>query len=302
MIEIRPQVQAAIARNRAVVALESTVIAHGLPWPRSLETAHAMEETVRQEGAEPATIGILDGRAVVGLTEEEIALMAQAETVAKVSRRDLAAIVSGGGLGATTVAATIFLAHRAGIRILATGGIGGVHRGGERSLDISADLTELARTPMAVICAGAKSILDLPRTLEVLETQGVPVFGYRTDRFPAFYCRDSGLAVAHCVDSPQAAAGAITAQWDLGLDTGMVIAQPPPAADALDRSEVERFIAAATERAADAGIHGRDLTPWLLADLARASDGRTLETNISLLLANARLAGRIATAEVSLRK
>ena len=299
-LEIRPEVEQALGRGRAVVALESTVIAHGLPHPRNLEAARGMEEAVRESGTVPATIGLLGGRIVVGLTPEEIELVATTRDVLKVSRRDLSAAITSKQLGATTVAATLLAARQAGIRIVATGGIGGVHRGAEESFDVSADLTELGRTPVAVVCSGCKIILDLPRTLEVLETQGVPVVGFGTDEFPAFYVRESGLPLEHRVDTPEQAARLMAAEWGLGLSGGIVIAQPPPAASALGRGEVEALLEEALAAAKVEAIRGKRLTPYLLEQLSRRSGGRTLEANIALLLQNARLAGQIASAFAAL--
>jgi len=285
-----------------VVALESSVFAHGLPHPHNLDTARRMETAVREEGAVPATTGVLDGRLVVGLSGEEIERLAQAHGVAKVSRADLSSLLVTRRPGATTVAAAIFLAAQAGIRVLATGGIGGVHRGGERSLDISADLGELARTPLAVVCSGAKGILDLPRTLEMLETLGVPVVGYGTSEFPAFYAQQSGLFLDHRVDTPAEAAGLMAAQWDLGLSAGIVFAHPPPAESALGSAELEALVERATASATSDGIRGKALTPYLLDRLARESGGRTLECNLSLLVQNARVAARIAVSYSALRR
>jgi pseudouridine-5'-phosphate glycosidase len=295
-LEVRPEVAAALAAGKAVVALESTVIAHGLPRPHNLETARSMEAAVRAEGAVPATIGLVKGRMVAGLSSDEITHLANTEGVAKVSRRDLSAVLHSGKLGATTVAATMFIAAQAGIRVFATGGIGGVHRGAEDTFDISADLFELARTPVAVVCSGAKIILDLPRTLELLETLGVPVVGYGTSEFPGFYARESGLALDSRVDTPDAAARLIATQWGLGLSSGIVIGSPPPAASALPRQELERLIESALKSAAAAGIRGKLVTPYLLQCLAKESGGRTLETNIALLVENSRVAARIAVA------
>lgn len=295
-LDIRSPVREALARNRPVVALESTVISHGLPEPHNLQTALAMEAAIRDAGATPATIGLIDGQAVVGLTAEEIESFAASREVAKVSRRDLATILAAHKLGATTVAATIYLADRAGIRIMATGGLGGVHRGGEESLDISADLYELARTPVAVVCAGAKAILDLPRTLEVLETLGVAVVGYGTDEFPAFYSRESGLRTSHRVDTASDAASLLTAQHSLGLSSGVLFAQPPPHGSALPRESVEGWIEDAIDAARAEGVTGRAVTPYLLERVAAASAGKTLAANQELLLKNARLAATIATA------
>ncbi len=292
--EIAPEIQRAVKKGQPVVALESTLISHGLPRPQNFETALALETAVRREGALPVTVGIAGGRLVIGLTEEEIRELAEAAGVLKVSRRGLAAAVASGGLGATTVSATMWAAKRTGIRVMATGGIGGVHRGGESSFDISTDLTELGRTRVGVVCSGAKAILDLERTVEMLETQGVPVVGFRTDTFPAFYSKDSGRNVPDRVDSAQEAAARLAAHWGLGVDSGVLIVQPPPADRALDREETERWIATALEEATARGIRGESVTPFLLARLAELSDGQTLETNRALLVANAALAARIA--------
>lgn len=265
-----------------------------------------MEEAVRAAGATPATIGVLDGKLVVGLSEEQIAFFSEAQDVAKVSRADLAWLLASGRPGATTVAGTLIAAQLAGIPVFATGGIGGVHRGGENSLDISADLTELARTPVAVVCAGAKAILDLPRTLEVLETLGVPVVGYGTKEFPGFYSRQSGLELVHQVETPEQAARVMETLWGLGqpeergtggrINTGILFGNPVPLESALPRSEIETFIASALRSAEAAGVRGKSVTPFLLQEVARLSDGRTLRANTALLVANAGLAGRIAVA------
>ncbi len=293
-LEIRPEVAEAVAHHGPVVALESTLIAQGLPYPANRETALAAEERVRTAGALPATIGIAGGRVIVGLSRAEIETFATASDVIKVSRRDIAQAVASGVTGATTVAATMFAAHRAGIPILATGGIGGVHRGGEASLDVSADVIELGRTPVAVIASGAKSILDLPRTLEVLETQGVAVIGYRCDELPAFYLRASGLALEARVDTPAAAAEILRSQRLLGLTSGTLIANPPPDDDALDRDALEAWLTEAERRAADEEIVGKAVTPYLLRQLFDLSGGRTLAANIALIEANAALAAEIA--------
>jgi len=301
LISVRDDVAAALQRRAPVVALESTVIAHGLPRPHNLETARKMEAAVRASGATPATIGILDGKMVVGLTDNQLAFLAEAQDVAKVSRSDVSAVLASGRPGATTVAGTMFIAARAGLHVLATGGIGGVHRGSENTSDISADLTELSRTPVAVVCSGAKAILDLPRTVEVLETLGIPVVGYATNEFPAFYSRESGLPLQHRVDSPEDAARLIRIQWDLGClgkgsSSGIVIVNPPPAESALARAEIESLIVGALQAAERAGIRGKSVTPFLLEEVGRTSRGNTLETNIALLTANARLAAKIAVA------
>jgi pseudouridine-5'-phosphate glycosidase len=293
---VRDDVAAALQAHRPIVALESTVIAHGLPRPQNLETARAMEAAVRTEGAIPATIAIMDGCLIVGLSSEQLATFATSDGIAKVSRADLAAVRAARQSGATTVAATALIAALAGIRVFATGGIGGVHRGAELSFDISADLAEIARTPVAVVCAGAKAILDLPRTLEMLETLGVPVVGYRTSKFPAFYVEDSGLALQSRVETPAAAARLMQIHWELGLSSGIVFCNPPPAASALGKDEVDAWIAQSLQSAAAEGIRGKAVTPYLLDHLAKASHGQTLQTNIALLEHNARVAAQIAKA------
>jgi pseudouridine-5'-phosphate glycosidase len=293
LIDVRPEVDDALRTGQPVVALESTLIAHGLPWPLNLETGRAAEAAVRAEGAVPATIAVWRGRPTVGLTEAELEELAQSENVLKASRRDLAPAIFQARTAATTVAGTMFLAHHAGIRVFATGGIGGVHRGTEHTWDVSADLVELARTPVAVVCAGAKSILDLPRTLEVLETQGVPVVGYGTSEFPAFYLRSSGEPVNVRVDSPREAATLLATHWELD-GGGVVLAQPLPAEVALAAVELESALARAEEQARAAGVRGRALTPFLLARLAELTDGHTLRANRALVVANARLAAQVA--------
>ncbi|HTV60637.1 MAG TPA: pseudouridine-5'-phosphate glycosidase [Verrucomicrobiae bacterium] len=295
-LDVRPEVAKALAGGKPVVALESTVIAHGLPRPQNFETALEMEAAIREQGAVPATVGLIKGRLVAGLSREEIQVLANSDGVAKVSRRDLAAVVVEGGFGATTVAGTMLVAAAAGIRFFATGGIGGVHRDVSASLDISNDLAELSRTPVAVICAGAKVILDLPKTLEALETLGVPVAGFGTDEFPAFYCRESGLKVDTRVDTAEEAARLLEIHWGLGMNSGAVIANPPPADAALSRAEVEGLLARALESAATQGIQGKAVTPYLLSQMAKESGGKTLRTNIALLIHNARLAAQIASA------
>lgn len=294
-IETSPEVADALARGRPVVALETTLICHGIPRPRNLALAHAVEAAVREGGAVPATVALIGGRIRVGLGAKELALLAAADDVAKCSPRDLAPVLAGGGLGATTVAGTIFVAARLGIRVMATGGIGGVHRGGEGSLDVSADLHELRRSGVAVVCSGAKVILDLPRTLEVLETLGVPVIGAGTDDFPAFYVRGSGLPVRR-VDGPASIAAVVRAQAGLGWPAGLVVANPPPADLAIPRETAETLIRDALAEARGKGVVGGAETPFLLARLAAASGGGTVALNEALVLANARLAAAIAAA------
>lgn len=289
------EVADALAEGRPVVALESTVISHGLPKPDNVETALAMEAAIRASGAVPATIGLIDGAIRIGLSLAEIERFASTPGIAKVSRRDMAAVLAARGLGATTVAGTMIAAHLAGIRIFATGGIGGVHRGAESSMDVSADLMELARTPVMVVCAGAKSILDLPRSMEVLETQGVPVIGWRTNKLPAFHAIDSGIGLHLRADTAVEAANLAALHWRLGLG-GLLLANPVPSEAAIDRVEMEVWIADALGQAEADGIAGKDVTPYLLAAIGRASGGRTLRANKALLLNNARLAGEIAAA------
>lgn len=289
-------VREAIDARRGVVALESTVIAHGLPRPLNLETAQQLERDVRDAGAVPATICVSDGHAVIGANDALLTRLANADGVAKLSTRDLAPFLArdDDGLGATTVATTAELAARAGIDVFATGGIGGVHRGAERTMDISADLRALVEHPIVVVCAGAKLVLDLAKTLEALETLGVPVVGYGTNELPAFYVRSSGLPLAHRVDDPEHAARIARIQLDRGA--GMLICVPIPEGDALPREEIEREIDDALAAADAAGVHGAAVTPFLLAHLGEASSGRTLTANIALLRNNARVAAAVAVA------
>ena len=296
VLDIAPPVGAALAGRRAVVALESALIAHGLPRPLNLDVARALEAAVTAEGATPATIAIRDGRVRIGCEAADLEHLARAEDVTKVSRANLAAVLAAGGDGATTVAGTMICAAAAGIGVLATGGIGGVHRGAERTLDISADLTELGRTAVAVVCSGAKSILDLPKTLEVLETHGVPVVGFGTDRFPAFHARDSGLGLELTVDGVDAIADMLRLRSKLGLAGGVVIANPVPEAHAIEFAELEDWIERAHAEAAEGGVSGAALTPFLLDRLAKLSGGRTVAANVALVESNATLAARIAVA------
>jgi pseudouridine-5'-phosphate glycosidase len=295
-IEIAPDVAEALAQKRPVVALESALITHGLPQPVNLRVARMMEEVVREEGAVPATIAILDGVARVGLAPAALERIAQASDAVKVSLRDLPATLALGRTGGTTVAATMALAHRAGVAVFATGGIGGVHRGHPE--DVSADLTALSSTPLIVVCAGAKAILDLPRTLEGLETLGVPVVGYGTDTFPAFTSRSSGLPVPIRADSPQEVAAIARARETLGLQSAILVCVPIPAEAELPWTEAETEIAAAVAEAESRGIAGRDVTPFLLAHLAERTAGRSRAANEILLFNNARAAARIAAAFV----
>jgi len=294
-LDISREVDAALRARAPVVALESTIIAHGMPWPQNVETALAVEAEIRAVGAIPATIAIIDGRLKAGLSRDELERVGRGgRDLAKVSRRDLPILVARHGTGATTVAATMIVAALASIRVFATGGIGGVHRGAETSLDISADLQELARTSVAVVCAGAKAILDLRLTLEYLETHGVPVIGYRTDRLPAFWSRDSGLGVDVRVDGPDEIARIMQAKWHLGLNGGLVVANPIPEAFEMPRALIEDAIEHALRDARAQNVAGKALTPFLLARLDALTGGDSLASNIGLVRDNARLAARIA--------
>ena len=300
VLRVAPEVADALAEGRAVVALESTVIAHGLPRPANVEVALAMEAAVRAEGAVPATVAVLDGRIVVGLDGAEIEWLGTADGVLKASRRDLAPALARGAVAATTVAGTLACAALAGVRFFATGGIGGVHRGGAHSFDVSADLIELRRAPVVTVCAGAKSILDLALTLEYLETQGVAILGYGTDSLPAFYVRDSGLPVPHRADAPEEVAAIAHALWASGLGGGLLVTCPIPAEHALPAALVEGAIARAVAAAEAQGIHGQATTPFLLARVAEETGGESVAANRALLLNNAAIAGRCACAYAAL--
>ncbi len=293
-LDIAPNVQSALAAGEAVLALESTIITHGMPHPQNVATAREVEAVVLENGAVPATIAIIEGRIKVGLSDAELDWLGTAKDVMKLSRADLPYAVASKRHGATTVAATMICAHLAGIRVFATGGIGGVHQGVETSMDISADLDELARTPVAVVCAGAKAILDLPRTLEYLETRGVPVVGYGTDRFPAFWSRTSELPVPLRLDSPEAIADLIRTKEALGLDGGVLVANPVPSVDEIPAAEMTGFIDAAIAEAKTRGVSGKAVTPFLLSTLFERTGGRSLATNIALVKNNAALAARLA--------
>lgn len=294
-LEINPEVKAALDENKPVVALESTIISHGMPYPRNVETALNVEKIIRENGAIPATIAILKGKLKVGLTEEEIEYLGKAqEKVIKTSRRDIPFIVANKLDGATTVASTMIIAALAGIKVFATGGIGGVHRGAETSFDISADLQELAQTNIAVVCAGAKSILDIGLTLEYLETMGVPVIGYGTEEMPAFYTRRSGFGVDYRIDSPEELAATIKTKWDLGLKGGVVVANPIPEEHEIDYDLINNAIEDALAEADARGIKGKESTPFLLAKLKDITKGDSLEANIKLVYNNARLGANLA--------
>jgi len=294
-LQLSEEIQTALQEQRPVVALESTVIAHGLPYPENIQVAQAMETAIRNEGAVPATIGIHGGKIVIGLNKAEIERLGTAQHVLKVSRRDLAVALVTGQLGATTVAGTMLCASMVGIRFFATGGIGGVHRGAETSMDISADLTELSRTPVLVVCAGAKSILDLDLTLEYLETQGVPVIGWQTNEFPAFYLRSSGRQLSHRADDASTIAAVARTQWECNLH-GIVVSCPIPEEYAMEPGPLEAATEEALKLAKAEGIHGSATTPFLLAHVARVTSGESVEANKALLVNNARWAARFARA------
>lgn len=294
-LDINPEVKAALEAGKPVVALESTIISHGMPFPQNVETALKVEQIIRDNGAVPATIAILNGRLKVGMTHEEIEYLGKKGLeVIKTSRRDIPFIVAKQADGATTVASTMILADMAGIKVFATGGIGGVHRGAQQTFDISADLQELANTNVAVICAGAKSILDIGLTLEYLETQGVPVVGYQTATLPAFYTRESEFGVDYQLDTPEQIATAMKAKWDMGLKGGMVIANPIPEQYAMNSVEITEVINAAVAEMEQKGIFGKESTPFLLAKVAEKTAGSSLTSNIELVFNNAKLAAQIA--------
>ena len=296
-LDIAPEVKAALDEGRPVVALESTIISHGMPYPQNVETALQVEQIIRDNGAVPATIAILGGRLKAGLSHDEIEYLGKQGTkVAKASRRDLTTLVERKADGATTVTTTMMIANMAGIRIFATGGIGGVHRGAETTMDISADLEELASTPVMVVCAGAKSILDLGLTLEYLETKGVPVLGYQTKELPAFYTRHSGFSVDYQVDTPEELAGIMKAQQDLGLRGGILVTNPIPEEYSMDAAVINNAIDEAIRQAKENGIHGKATTPFLLAKVKELTGGDSLDANIQLVFNNARLAAKTAAA------
>ncbi|MBO7561811.1 MAG: pseudouridine-5'-phosphate glycosidase [Bacteroidales bacterium] len=294
-LELSPEVKTAIEQGKPVVALESTIISHGMPYPQNVETALMVEDVIRKEGAVPATIAVIGGKLKAGLTKEEIEYLGKkGPAVTKASRRDLPVLVPQKRDGATTVATTMIIAHLAGIKIFATGGVGGVHRGAETTMDISADLEELSRTPVMVVCAGAKSILDLGLTLEYLETKGVPVIGYQTNELPAFYTRVSGFRVDYRIDTPEDLASAFKAQQEMGLHSGMLVTNPIPEEWSMDPNYINQAIEQAVKEAKDQGIHGKETTPFLLARVKDLTGGDSLKANIQLVLNNARLAARTA--------
>ena len=294
-IKVAEEVKKALAEGKAVVALESTIISHGMPYPQNVETALRVEEEVRKNGAVPATIAIIDGVPTVGCNREEIEKLGKAGlTVTKVSRRDIPIVIAKGLNGATTVASTMILAEKAGVKIFATGGIGGVHRGAEKTMDISADLDELSKTNVTVVCAGAKSILDLDLTMEYLETKGVAVIGYGTDELPAFFTRESGIKVGYRMDTPKEIAESMKAKEDMGLEGGMLVTNPIPEEYSMDVEVIGEAIDKAVKEAEDLGVKGKDITPFLLDKIQKITEGDSLASNIQLVLNNARLASQIA--------
>lgn len=296
-LDVSPEVAAALAEGRAVVALESTIISHGMPYPQNVETALNVENIIRENGAVPATIAIIGGRLKAGLSKEEIEYLGKkGQGVNKASRRDLAVLVARGEDGATTVTTTMIIAHMAGIKVFATGGIGGVHRGAETTMDISADLEELGQTPVMVVCAGAKSILDLGLTLEYLETHGVPVIGYGTEELPAFYTRKSGFSVDYRIDTPEDLAAAFHASREMGLKSGMLVTNPIPEEYSMDADVIGAAIEKAVAEAKEQGIHGKATTPFLLAKIKDLTGGDSLDSNIQLVYNNARVAAKTAAA------
>ena len=295
-MDISEEIQDSIKEKGPVVALESTIISHGMPFPQNLETALEVESIIRKEGALPATIAVIEGRIKIGLSNLELEQFAQGTKTVKVSSRDLPLALSQKQDGGTTVAATMICSRMAGISVFVTGGIGGVHRGSEKTMDISGDLMELARTNVAVVCAGIKSILDIPRTLEYLETQGVPVIGYRTDEFPAFYTTTSGYSVQSRINTAEEIARCMKVKWELGLEGGMVIANPVLREDAMDEVVIEEAITKSLKEASEKGIDGKAVTPFLLERISQLTDGESLKTNIALVCNNALLGARIASA------
>ena len=297
---IAPEIKIALDLDAPIVALESTVITHGLPRPQNLELARDMEKNVRDSRATPATVALLDGKIRIGLSDEELVRLSDADSTLKVSHRDFATAIVKKANGGTTVAGTMFAANLAGIKVFATGGIGGVHK--ESSFDISTDLHALAEIPMIVVCAGAKAILDLPATLEYLETMGVPVVGYQTDEFPAFYSRESGLGVSVRLDSPKEIAEFAQTHWNLGMRSAVLVTNPVPETESISKSEMEPIIAKASAEAIQQGIHGQKLTPFLLSRISELTGGKSLHSNLALLLNNARLAAQIAEAIIGKKK
>lgn len=293
-LEYSEEVKAAKAAGKAIVALESTIISHGMPYPQNVQTAREVEQIIRDNGAVPATVALIDGKIKIGLSDEELEMFGNAAGVAKVSRRDIGYILATKKLGATTVAATMIAAELAEIPVFVTGGIGGVHRGAETSMDISADLEELAKTNVAVVCAGAKSILDLELTMEYLETKGVPVFGYQTDVLPAFFTRTSHVPLQYNIQDTKELAASLKAKWDLAIDGGAIVANPIPEAYSMDEGEINGVIEKALQEAKDKGIEGKDVTPFLLGKIKDLTGGKSLEANIALVKNNAVVGAKLA--------
>ena len=295
-IDFNKEVDEGLKRGKAVVALESTIISHGMPYPQNVKTANECEKIIRDAGAVPATIAIINGRIKIGIDKDELTLLATAKNIKKVSRRDMAAVIAGKETGATTVAATMICAQMAGIKFFVTGGVGGVHRGYEETMDVSADLEELAQTNVTVICAGAKSILDLPRTLEYLETKGVPVVGYKTDTLPQFFTRESDYKLQLRMDSPADIAKMVKAKDDLGLKGGILVTNPIPEKYSMDKSYIDSMIDKAIQKAKEENVHGKDVTPYLLSYIVEETKGSSLEANMHLVYNNACLGAEIAVA------
>jgi len=296
LLDIQPEVKAALDEGKAVVALESTIISHGMPYPQNIQMAKKVESIIRSVGAVPATIAIMDGKVKIGLSDQELEVFASAGNVAKVSRRDFPGIIARKQLGATTVATTMYAAHLAGIKVFVTGGIGGVHRGYEETLDVSADLEELAQTDVVVICAGAKAILDLPRTMEYLETKGVPVIGYKTDVLPAFFTSKSDIQLVERADTPEEIAKIIVAKAQLEMSGGLLVANPIPEEYSLDHEFIDRVIEQAVRAAQEQGVSGKNITPFLLSEITKRTEGKSLAANLELVYNNALVGAQIASA------
>ncbi len=296
LLDIQPEVKAALDEGKAVVALESTIISHGMPYPQNIQMAKKVESIIRSVGAVPATIAIMDGKVKIGLSDQELEVFASAGNVAKVSRRDFPGIIARKQLGATTVATTMYAAHLAGIKVFVTGGIGGVHRGYEETLDVSADLEELAQTDVVVICAGAKAILDLPRTMEYLETKGVPVIGYKTDVLPAFFTSKSDIQLVERADTPEEIAKIIVAKAQLEMSGGLLVANPIPEEYSLDHEFIDRVIEQAVRAAQEQGVSGKNITPFLLSEITKRTEGKSLAANLELVYNNALVGAYIASA------
>lgn len=295
-LDIKKEVKEALLSGKAVVALESTIISHGMPYPENVKMAKKVESLIKSEGGVPATIAIMNGKIKVGLTDEDLETLAKAKHVEKVSRRDMASVIARGVLGATTVASTMICAEKAGIKFFVTGGIGGVHRGFEETMDVSADLDELAKTNVTVICAGAKAILDLPRTMEYLETKGVPVVGYQTEVLPAFYTRETDIRLQLSEDSPESLAKLIYTKDDLNLSGGVLVVNPIPKNESLDSNYINLMIDEAIKDAQEAGVEGKDVTPYLLAKIVEKTEGKSLKANLALVYNNAIVGAKLAVA------